>query len=101
MNGRRMSTVSLRVQSLLMLAALALPAGVLAQALERVEVEGQPLAANVERVVRALESLGAPLPGETSAALVLAGATRDAAALQRLLDPYVLFAVTINPEERV
>ena len=32
------------------------------QTLDPVDVEGQPLAANVERVVRALESLGAPLP---------------------------------------
>ena len=30
--------------------------------MEVVPVEGQPLAANVERVVRAMESLGAPLP---------------------------------------
>ena len=72
-----------------------------AQSLERVAVEGQPLAANIERVLRALESLGSPLPGDLAAALARAGAARDASALQRLLDPHVLLAVTINPEERV
>src|SRR6516165_10200283 len=51
---------------------------------ELVDVEGQPLAANVERVGRALEALGAPWPGDVAAALARAGAGRDAAALQRL-----------------
>jgi len=66
-----------------------------------VAVEGQPLAANIERVVRALESLGAPLPGDQATALARAGAARDATEQQRLLDPRVLLVVTINPEERV
>ena len=35
----------------------------------RVEVEGQPLAANVERLQQALEFLGAPLPADVQAAL--------------------------------
>ena len=72
-----------------------------AQELEAVSVEGQPLAANVERVVRALESLGAPLALEASDALARAGAARDARALQHRLDNSVLLVVTINPEERV
>jgi hypothetical protein len=72
-----------------------------AQEMEAIAVEGQPLGANVERVVKALESLGAPLPGETARALAQAVAARDDSALQRLLDAHVLLAVTINPEERV
>src|SRR5262245_232200 len=75
------------------------PAG--AQVPQQVDVERQPLASNVERVVQALESLGAPLSSELAEALSRAGADRDASALQRLLDPHVLLAVTINPEERV
>ncbi len=64
-------------------------------------MEGQPLAANVERVVRALEVLGTPLPEMTVAALAKAGAKRDAPGLQICLERHVLLAVTINPEERV
>jgi len=55
-----------------------------AQAVDCVAVEGQPLASNVERLVRALESLGRPLPGNLAAALDRAGAARDASVLQRL-----------------
>jgi hypothetical protein len=69
--------------------------------METVPAEGQPLAANVERVVRALESLGAPLPVDTADALARARAARDAGTLQRRLDAHVLLIVTINPEERV
>src|SRR5262249_30950788 len=62
---------------------LAMGPSVRAQSLETEGgVEGQPLAANIERVVRALETLGAPLPGETVAALTRANAARDGAALQ-------------------
>ena len=52
-------------------------------------------------MVRALESLGAPLPAETAAALAKAGGQRDARGSSDRLDPHVLLAVTINPEERV
>jgi hypothetical protein len=72
-----------------------------AQAPEPEPVEGQPLAANVERVARALATLGAPLPDGMAAALARAVEERDAVALQRVLDPHALFVVTINPEERV
>src|SRR6185437_7880933 len=69
---------------------------------ERVsKVEGQPLAANVTRVVESLEFLGAPLPKELIAQLDQAGRARDAGQLQKLLDPQVAFVVTINPEVRV
>lgn len=65
------------------------------------EVEGQPLAANVQRVVQALDFLGVPLPAEVRDGLKSAGAARDAAKLQELLDPHVLCVVTVNPESRV
>lgn len=66
-----------------------------------VRVEGQPLAANVERVLRALEALGSPLPRATSEALRRAARARDAAQIQQLLDPQALVIVTLNPETRV
>ncbi len=62
-----------------------------------VEVEGQPLAANVQRVVQALEFLGTPLAVDVSAAV----AARDGRKLQELLDPLVLCVADINPESRV
>ncbi len=72
-----------------------------ARAQQSVAVEGQPLGANVQRVVRAMESLGAPLPDKTVAELAKAGEERDATGLQKCLDPQVLLTATINPEERV
>ena len=66
-----------------------------------VHVDGQPLAANIQRVADALDFLGAPLAADRKKALAAAGAARDAAALQSLLDPAVLLAVHINPEARV
>jgi len=83
--------------ALLGLGSLAVADFAMAQAPERANVEGQPLAANVERVVRALDVAGTPLPGELTAALAKAGAARDAIAQQELLDPHVLLVVTINP----
>lgn len=68
---------------------------------ELVAVEGQPLAANVNRLLEALEMLGAPLPKETADRLTQAGQARDAAVLQKLLDAHVLFVVSLNPESRV
>jgi hypothetical protein len=72
-----------------------------ARGLATVTVEGQPLAANVERLAAALEFLGAPLPADLRANLVKAGQARDAQALQQLLDARVLLSVHINPESRV
>jgi hypothetical protein len=69
--------------------------------LAAVDVEGQPLAANVRRVVEALEYLGAPLAVDLRNALAKAGAARDANTLQALLDARVLLVVHINPEARV
>ena len=64
-----------------------------------VEVEGQPLAASVERVSQALDFMGAPLSGEIRAALRAAG--HDGRKIQQTLDPQALLLVTINPESRV
>jgi hypothetical protein len=69
--------------------------------LRPVEVEGQPLAANVERLVQALEFLGAPLSSETVSTLNEAIRSRNAARLQEILDARVLLVVTLNPESRV
>lgn len=64
-----------------------------------VDVEGQPLAANVERLGQALEFLGSPLAAETRAALAEAG--QDARRIQKVLDAHVLVVVSLNPESRV
>jgi hypothetical protein len=72
-----------------------------ADELPPVEVEGQPLAANVKRLLDALDFLGTPLPETTPKALQPALAARDAGKVQQLLDPHVLLVVHINPESRV
>src|SRR4029078_4794508 len=64
-----------------------------------VEVEGQPLAANVERLQQALDFLGAPLPADVQSALKDAG--RDAKKIQEILDRRALLVMSINPESRV
>src|SRR6266571_4825699 len=66
-----------------------------------VPVEGQPLSANITRVLQAFHFLGAPLPGEATKRLQAAAEAQDADRLQELLDPLVLLVVTINPESRV
>ena len=72
-----------------------------AEPLEVIPVPGQPLAANATRLVQAFEFLGASLPQTTVAALEPATTAHDAARIQVLLDPHVLFVVLINPESRV
>lgn len=64
-------------------------------------VEGQPLAANAGRLIEALEFLGQPLPKSLSEKLATAQKQRDAKAIQKLLDPLVVAAVSLNPEVRV
>jgi hypothetical protein len=70
-----------------------------------VDVELQPLAAQVARVVEALQYLGAPLPDSDRAALVAATAGIDeraaTARIQAILDRHCLLDVHINPESRV
>ena len=69
--------------------------------LPTIPVEGQPLAANIQRLSEALNYLGKPLSKELSNKLKKAASARDAEELQSLLDPQVLLVVTLNPEVRV
>ena len=68
-------------------------------------VELQPLSAQVERVVQALELAGSPLDRTRQEALKAALAEANAATalekIQQILDPLCLAAVQINPESRV
>ncbi len=64
-------------------------------------VEGQPLAANVQRLVTALDLLGAPLPAETRAALKKAGEARDSGSMQKTLDPHVFLILTLDAQGTV
>src|SRR5713101_4982240 len=68
-------------------------------------VEHQPLAAQVLRLVEALQILGEPLPAaETSQLNRLAEAVSGRAAvleIQKILDRHCLVGVNINPESRV
>jgi hypothetical protein len=66
-----------------------------------VPAAGQPLAANAERLARALDALGAPLSALQMASLRRAIDAEDAAAIQGVLDPLALLVVRINPESRV
>jgi hypothetical protein len=87
--------------SLALIASLAVaPAVLAADPPPAVEVEGQPLAANAERLLRTLDSLGAPLPADVGKALAKAIADKDAKKVQEALDGHVLFVVNINPESR-
>jgi hypothetical protein len=72
-----------------------------AQAIDPVNVEGQPLASNALRLLKALEFLGSPMPGDKAKAVTAAAGGQDARKLQELLDPQVLLFVQINPEARV
>lgn len=68
-------------------------------------VELQPLKAQVERLVAALEMLGEPLTADQRNQLHAAQSEPDplkaCVALQKVLDPLCLVGVTINPESRV
>ncbi len=92
----------------LMLAKLTLLTALLACVMTRaadlppvVEVEGQPLAANAQRIMQALDYLGRPLADELRTKLQTAITARDGAGVQAALDPQVLCAVDISPESRV
>jgi hypothetical protein len=72
-----------------------------AQEVPRSVTEGQPLAANIKRVIEALELIGQPLDAKLSKQLLEAGKQRKATTLQKLLDQHVAFVVSLNPEVRV
>ena len=61
----------------------------------------QPLASNVTRLLQSLEFLGQPLSDLPRAELEAAIQREDGAAIRRIMDPYVLAVVSINPESRV
>ncbi len=65
------------------------------------DIDAQPLAANAERLVKALDFLGTPLPADTTKALTAAIEAKDVRAIQQALDPQVLIVVSLNPESRV
>ena len=66
-----------------------------------IPVAAQPLAANVTRVVEALDFLGASLPANVKQSLTEAAQKPDAKRLQQVLDEHALFVVELNPESRV
>ncbi len=70
-----------------------------------VGVEFQPLAAATQRLIEALDYLGAPLSENDLAAieeaLISENPEQAIADIQRILDPYCLAGVNINPESRV
>src|SRR5688572_1934567 len=72
-----------------------------AQTLDPVEVEGQPVAGNVTRLLQTLEFLGQPMPEKQADELLAACKAQDAIKIQKLLDPHALFLVHVNPEARV
>jgi hypothetical protein len=59
------------------------------------------LAANVTRLVEALDFLGASLPANVKQSLAEAERKPDAIRLQQVLDEQALFIVELNPESRV
>jgi hypothetical protein len=83
------------------LVLLVWPALAAAQTPAPIKVEGQPLGANITRLLKALDFLGNPLPANTVKDLTAAAQARDAVKLQQLLDPHVVVVVSLNPEARV
>jgi hypothetical protein len=65
------------------------------------KVELQPLAAQVKRVVEALDFIGSPLDAKDKAALDTAVNGKDVAALQRILDGHCLAGVRITAADKV
>ena len=103
MNGHRLALVLLFALGGLPLASVLPPPRLAAADTPPVvtDVEGQPVAANAERLMKALDFLGAPLPEPTATDLKAAITARDAKKVQEALDKRVLFVVSINPEARV
>ncbi len=86
--------------------ALAHPSVGFAEKLDAViNVEFQPLAAAAQRLIEALDYLGAPLDAgdriTLEKALVSIDHKQAITDLQKALDPYCLVGVNINPESRV
>ena len=60
------------------------------------DIEGQPLGANVTRLIEALRFLGAPLSDEDEARLREAAEAKDARAIQDAMDPLVSVEVSLE-----
>ncbi|MEP7340766.1 MAG: CehA/McbA family metallohydrolase [Acidobacteriota bacterium] len=93
-----------KLNSIVMLFVLA--ASIHAQQMAKVaQVEIQPLAAQVKRLVETLDYLGAPISTADKQALERAASQTDAVRARReiqdVLDRYCLLDVHINPESRV
>jgi hypothetical protein len=65
------------------------------------DLEWQPLAAQVQRVLDTLDYLGSPFTAFERRAVDAAIQQKDAIRLQQALDVRCLFGITINPEMRV
>ena len=65
------------------------------------DVEGQPLAANIRRVVESLEYLGAPLERASAQNLDVALKRLDSEEIQQAIDPQVMLVVMVDRDARV
>ncbi|TWT52185.1 hypothetical protein KOR42_30530 [Thalassoglobus neptunius] len=63
-------------------------------------VDGQPLAANVARLIECRQAMGAPFPEDLLIELKAAVQDQESMHIQELLDSEVLLAVHLNPEYR-
>lgn len=72
-----------------------------AVAQEVVQVEPQPLASNVSRLLVALKGNGQSLDKQSQAEIAAALSSLDSAKIQQAIDKLVVAQVTINAEERV
>ncbi len=88
---------------LILATAVLLPAGAAVWA--QTEVPLQPFAQHVRRLEDALSYLGQPLPPQVhqriNEAMALENEPEAVARIEKLLDPFVLLVININPESRV
>ncbi|MBT7254208.1 MAG: hypothetical protein HN882_04330, partial [Planctomycetaceae bacterium] len=100
-NRFRLASICLATMLLLSFFAVSSVAAQLSDEVEIITVEGQPLAANILRVLETLQTLGHPLEKSMQHRLKAAASARDGRLLQQLMDSIVLAVVNINPEVRV
>ena len=81
--------------------ALLLLVNISRPALPVVVVEGQPLGANVARLIQGLDFLGVTLPAAEVQQIKAAIEKPDAVAIQKIIAPHMLAGVSLNPEVRV
>jgi hypothetical protein len=91
----------MKANGILLAVLLSVPPGYAAEPEPVLPVAAQPLAANVTRLVEALDFLGASLPAGVRQSLAEAAGKADAARLQQVLDQHALVIVELNPESRV